>query len=156
MNPQINFSAQDTTFMQHALQLARHANTVGEVPVGAIIVLNNQIISEGYNQPISKNDPTAHAEIIAMRNAAQHLQNYRLVGTTLYVTLEPCAMCAAAMLHARIERVVYAASDPKAGAMGGAIDLYKAHAWNHNPRCQGGLLAADCGTLLRQFFKQRR
>jgi tRNA(adenine34) deaminase len=144
--------------MNRALDLAKHAADLGEVPVGAVLVNNNdsQIIGEGFNRPISTNDPTAHAEIIAIRQAAQAINNYRLVNTTLYVTLEPCAMCAGALLHARINRLIFATHDPKAGAVGGAMNLYSTAVWNHSVSCEHGLLAKPCGDILREFFKARR
>lgn len=151
-----SFSAADQHWMQQALELAQQAATLDEVPVGAIIVLNEEIIGSGFNQPIREHDPTAHAEIIAMRQAAKKLKNYRLVDTTMYVTLEPCPMCAGAMLHARLKRLVFAAADPKAGALGSAIDLFSTHAWNHKLVCESGLLAEPCGELLREFFRKRR
>lgn len=152
------FSDFDLHCMQRALQLAEIAAQQNEVPVGAVLVNNadQQIIGEGYNCPISSNDPTAHAEIIAMRKAAQKLNNYRLVDTTLYVTLEPCAMCAGAMIHARIKRLVFATHDPKTGAVGGVMDLFGSAAWNHNVVCAHGLLAEPCADILRAFFQQRR
>lgn len=150
------FTSEDTYWMQQALSLAHDAARADEVPVGAVIVKDEQLIGSGFNQPISTQDPTAHAEIVAMRSAAKFLNNYRLVDTTLYVTLEPCAMCAGAMLHARIKRLIYAASDPKAGAIGGVIDLYASTLWNHQVTCAGGLLAEPCGHVLREFFKARR
>ncbi|HSX19830.1 MAG TPA: tRNA adenosine(34) deaminase TadA [Gammaproteobacteria bacterium] len=153
-----NFTEFDLHCMQRALLLAETAAKHDEVPVGAVLVNNGdqQIIGEGYNQPISSNDPTAHAEIIAMRQAANKMSNYRLVDTTLYVTLEPCAMCAGAMLHARIKRLIFATPDPRAGAVGGAIDLFDAAQWNHNVTCAHGLLAEPCAEILRQFFQARR
>jgi tRNA(adenine34) deaminase len=153
-----NFTDFDLSCMQRALQLAKDASALGEVPVGAVLVNNHdlQIIGEGFNKPISTNDPTAHAEIIAIRQAAQAINNYRLVNTTLYVTLEPCAMCAGSLLHARINRLIFATPDPKAGAIGGAMHLYSAAAWNHSVSCAHGLLADSCGDILREFFKARR
>jgi len=150
------FSEVDERWMLHALELAQQAAILNEVPVGAVLVLDQKLVGCGINQPISSNDPTAHAEIVALRQAGKALGNYRLINTTLYVTLEPCAMCAFALLHARVHRIVYAASDPKTGALGGAIDLFKAHQWNHSILCQHGLLDEPCGQLLRDFFKQRR
>lgn len=149
-------SQNDIFYMQQALDLAVYAQTINEVPVGAVLVFENKIIGTGYNQPISSHDPTAHAEIIALRAAAKSIKNYRLVDTTMYVTLEPCAMCAAAMLHARVKRIMYAAADLKTGALGGAIDLFKAHKWNHQIECSGGLLAETSAKLLQDFFRQRR
>lgn len=153
-----NFNDFDLRCMQRALELAHTAAAHNEVPVGAVIVANatQEILGEGYNQPIQSNDPTAHAEIIAMRNAAQKINNYRLLDTTLYVTLEPCAMCAGAMLHARVKRLVFATLDPRAGAVGGAIDLFAANQWNHTVQCTHGLLAEPCAEVLRNFFKARR
>lgn len=146
----------DQYCMREALKLAQHAATQNEVPVGAIIALDQQIIAQGFNQPISSRDPTAHAEIVALRAAGQRLDNYRLINTTMYVTLEPCVMCAGALLHARISRLVYATSDPKTGAMGGVIDLYELHHWNHAVVCEHGLMAEESALLLRGFFQQRR
>jgi tRNA(adenine34) deaminase len=146
----------DERFMRHALRLARRAQEEGEVPVGAVVVLDEQVIGEGWNRPISASDPTAHAEIQAMRAAASTRKNYRLVGATLYVTLEPCAMCVGAMFHARIRRVVFGASDPKTGAAGSAVDLFSQKNLNHHALVQGGVLAAECGTLLSDFFASRR
>jgi tRNA(adenine34) deaminase len=150
------FSEFDEYCMQQALIQAQQAAACNEVPVGAVLAQQDQIIASGYNQTISSNDPTAHAEIVTLRAAAQLLHNYRLINTTLYVTLEPCPMCAGALLHARIQRVVFAASDPKAGALGGATNLYAAHTWNHNIVQQNGLLAEPCSNLLREFFAKRR
>ena len=146
----------DTEYMQIALNLAHQAALNGEVPVGAIIVKNGVIIGRGSNAPIGLHDPTAHAEIIAMRIAAAHLGNYRLVDCTLYVTLEPCAMCSGAMQHARIEKLVYGASDPKTGACGSVINLMAEPKLNHHCEVVGGVLAEECGAVLSEFFKQRR
>ena len=146
----------DTEYMQHALALAHQAALKGEVPVGAIIVKDGEIIGRGSNAPIGLHDPTAHAEINAMREAAQYLGNYRLVDCTLYVTLEPCAMCSGAMQHARIEKLVYGASDPKTGACGSVINLMAEPKLNHHTEVVGGILAEECGALLTAFFKQRR
>lgn len=137
----------DDHWMRLALDLAKHAADLNEVPVGAVIVLDDKLIGSGFNQPISSQDPTAHAEIIAIRNAAKILNNYRLVNTTMYVTLEPCAMCAGALIHARIKRLVFGASDPKAGT---------ANQFNHTVNCSGGILADDSSNLLREFFLRRR
>lgn len=142
--------------MQIALELAQQAATVGEVPVGAIVVKNGEIIGRGSNAPITTHDPTAHAEIRAMRDAAQHLGNYRLVGCTLYVTLEPCAMCTGAIQHARIAKLVYGASDPKTGACGSVVDLMAEPKLNHHTEITGGILAQECGALLSAFFSARR
>lgn len=139
--------------MRRALELARHAELQGEVPVGALVVKDGRIIGEGWNQPIGSHDPTAHAEVVALRDAAAKAENYRLTGATLYVTLEPCPMCAGAIVHARIERVVYAARDPRAGAAGSVFDLLPSdERFNHYTRCEGGLLADESATLLRDFF----
>jgi tRNA(adenine34) deaminase len=146
----------DEHFMRHALELARRAQDEGEVPVGAVVVLEERVIGEGWNRPISASDPTAHAEIQAMRAAASTRKNYRLVGATLYVTLEPCAMCVGAMFHARIRRVVFGAADPKTGAAGSTVDLFEEKRLNHHALVQGGVLAAECGALLSGFFASRR
>jgi tRNA(adenine34) deaminase len=146
----------DAEFMQRALELAREAQARGEVPVGAVIVKDKRIIAEGFNQPISGNDPTGHAEIVAMRAAAHALGSYRLLDTTLYVTLEPCAMCAGAMVHARVKRLVYAASDPRAGAAGSVFNIVQHASLNHRVEVASGVLSEDCSTLLRQFFVAKR
>jgi len=148
--------AADVAFMTRALELARRAEAAGEVPVGAVIVRGGEIVAEGWNRPIGANDPTAHAEVVAMRAAGQALGTYRLTGTTLYVTLEPCAMCASAMVHARIGRLVFAATDPRAGAAGSVFNIVQHPALNHRVECTGGVLAEECGSLLRQFFQARR
>jgi tRNA(adenine34) deaminase len=148
--------AADIAFMARALELARLAEAAGEVPVGAVIVRDGAIVAEGWNRPIGANDPTAHAEVVAMRAAGQALGTYRLTGTTLYVTLEPCAMCASAMVHARIGRLVFAATDPRAGAAGSVFNIVQHPALNHRVECTGGVLAEECGGLLRQFFQARR
>lgn len=142
--------------MRRAIELARTGTERGEVPVGAVVVLDGEIIGEAYNAPISDHDPSAHAEIRAMRTAAQHVGNYRLTGGTLYVTLEPCAMCAGAMMHARIARVVFGAPDPKTGACGSVVNLFADEKLNHHARVEGGVLAEECGAVLRAFFKARR
>ena len=146
----------DIRWMRRALDLARHAEQAGEVPVGAVVVLNDEVIGEGWNQPIVSHDPTAHADMVAMRAAAARIKNYRLTGATLYVTLEPCAMCAGAMVHARIARVVYGAADPKAGAAGSVFNLLESAALNHQAQVTGGVLAEECGAVLRKFFEARR
>ena len=143
-------------FMSRALELAREAEEAGEVPVGAVIVKDGVIIAEGSNRPISGNDPTAHAEIIAMRAAANVVGSYRLLNTTLYVTLEPCAMCAGAMVHARVQRLVYGATDPRAGAAGSIFNIVQNAALNHRVEIESGVLADDCSKLLRDFFVARR
>jgi len=146
----------DTLFISRTLELARAAQDAGEVPVGAVIVKDDKIIAEGWNRPISTSDPTAHAEIIAMRAAATMLNNYRLIDCTLYVTLEPCAMCAGAMVHARVKRLVYGASDPRAGAAGTIFNITDHAALNHRLDVTAGVMAEECGTLLRNFFQSRR
>ena len=146
----------DSHFISRALELAREAGLHGEVPVGAVIVKDQQIIAEGWNRPISTSDPTAHAEIIAMRGAGASLNNYRLTDCTLYVTLEPCAMCAGAMVHARVKRLVYGATDPRAGAAGTIFNITDHAALNHRVEVTAGVMAEECGTLLRQFFRAKR
>ncbi|MES2501695.1 MAG: tRNA adenosine(34) deaminase TadA [Pseudomonadota bacterium] len=146
----------DTDFMQLALDLAKQAALVGEVPVGAIVVKDNVVIGRGSNAPIGLHDPSAHAEIMAMREAATYLGNYRLVDCTLYVTLEPCAMCSGAMQHARIAKLIYGASDPKTGACGSVINLMAEPKLNHHTEVIGGILAVECGAVLSEFFRQRR
>lgn len=147
----------DILFMRRALELARQAEAAGEVPVGAVLVRDGRIIGEGANQPIGGHDPSAHAEIVALRAAGQAEQNYRLPGTTLYVTLEPCPMCAGAIVHARVARVVYAARDPRTGAAGSVFDLLPSdERFNHRTAAEGGLLAEEAGQMLRDFFRARR
>ncbi|MEW5944241.1 MAG: tRNA adenosine(34) deaminase TadA [Pseudomonadota bacterium] len=146
----------DETFMRHALELARQAWEKNEVPVGAVVVRKGQIIGRGYNSPVSRHDPTAHAEIEALREAARFLGNYRLLDCSLYVTLEPCAMCAGAIMHARVARLVYGASDPKTGTCGSVIDLFDEARLNHHATVTGGILADACGELLSAFFAERR
>ena len=147
---------EDEKWMQYAIIEANIAKDKGEVPVGSIIVQNNQIIAKAHNCPISKNNPTAHAEIEALRKAGKKLLNYRLPRTTLYVTLEPCAMCLGAMVHARIERVVFGASDPKSGVCGSTIDLSSESFFNHQISVSGGVLEQDCKNILQSFFKSMR
>jgi len=148
---------QDTLFMQAAIALAHEAGRCGEVPVGALVVsADGVVVGRGFNQPILRHDPTAHAEVMALRNAAEALGNYRLPGCTLYVTLEPCAMCSGAIMHARIGRVVFGASDPKTGVAGSVIDLFAETRLNHHARVEGGLMAAECGGILSDFFAARR
>lgn len=149
-------SPADTHFMQLALAQARQAKAAGEVPVGAVLVRRGEVIAEGRNAPIGGCDPTAHAEIVALREGARTLGNYRLDGCELYVTLEPCAMCAGAMLHARLDRVVFGAKDPKTGAAGSVVNLFAQPLLNHRTEVQGGVLAGECGELLAGFFQQRR
>lgn len=146
----------DIDWMQHALKLAERAQQEGEVPVGAVLVLNGELIAEGWNRPIAAHDPTAHAEIMALRAGAEKLGNYRLNDTTLYVTLEPCVMCAGAMVHARIKRLVYGAHDPKAGAIQSIFNILDSIRLNHRVEHAGGLLAAECGAILSRFFEMRR
>lgn len=146
----------DERWMREALLLARQAEAAGEVPVGAVLVKEGALVGAGWNQPIAAHDPTAHAEVMAMRAGAQKLGNYRLNGTTLYVTLEPCAMCAGALVHARVTRLVYGAADPKAGAAGSVFDLARSEKLNHRLEVAGGILAEECGGLLREFFARRR
>ncbi len=142
--------------MRIALDQAQNAWLVGEVPVGAVILRNGQVIATGYNRPITEHDPTAHAEIVALRHAATLLGNYRLPECELYVTLEPCAMCAMALMHARFKRVVFGATDPKTGAAGSVVDLFGTPQLNHHTQIEGGVLAAECGRVLRDFFAERR
>lgn len=142
--------------MRLALELASRAAELGEVPVGAVLVLNGEVLGRGCNRPVSAHDPTAHAEIQALRKAAQRVGNYRLPGTTLYVTLEPCVMCAGAIMHARVARLVFGASDPKTGACGSVVDLFREPRLNHHTHVRGGILGDACGVLLREFFAARR
>lgn len=146
----------DRYWMGRALALAQRAADAGEVPVGAVLVRGNEVIGEGWNQPIGACDPTAHAEVLALRAAAARVGNYRLVDSTLYVTLEPCPMCAGALVHARVARVVFGAADPRAGAAGTVFDLLRSPALNHRSEVTGGVLVEECGALLREFFRARR
>ena len=146
----------DENWMRYALQLAQQAALQGEVPVGAVLVQDDNILGEGWNQPISLKDPSAHAEMLAMRAAGQVAANYRLPNTTLYVTLEPCCMCAGAMIHARIARVVFGAYDPKTGAAGSLFSVLNDPRHNHQVQISGGVLAEECAELLRTFFRERR
>ena len=143
-------------YMRLALEQARHAWDLGEVPVGAVVVKDGQVIAAGYNQPIAQHDPTAHAEIVALRKAAEVLGNYRLPGCELYVTLEPCVMCSGAMMHARLARVVYGAADPKTGACGSVLNLFEQEQLNHHTAIEGGVMAEECGAMLKDFFAARR
>lgn len=153
----LTFLPGDAALMQRALELAVHARDAeGEVPVGALLVLAGQIVGEGWNRNITLNDPTAHAEVGALRDAGQRLGNHRFPGSTLYVTLEPCAMCAMALVHARVARVVYGASDPKTGAAGSVFDTLISDRHNHRITVSGGLLAVESGEMLRDFFRARR
>jgi len=149
-------AALDRQFMQQAIEQAHLAAIAGEVPVGAVLVRDGQVISKAFNQPITNHDPSAHAEMLALRQAALTEQNYRLPGTTLYVTLEPCAMCAGAMLHARVDRIVFGAPDPKTGAAGSVVDLFAMKQINHQTSIEGGIMGDECGQLLKNFFKGRR
>ena len=142
--------------MQRAIALAERAGAAGEVPVGAVLVRGNEIVGEGWNKPIASHDPTAHAEIDALRAAGERLGAYRLPGTTMVVTLEPCPMCVGAMIHARVDRVVFGASDPKTGACGGALALHADSTHNHRLKVQGGVDAESCASILREFFRARR
>ncbi len=152
-DPSGNF---DSAMMRAAIAQAHNALLVGEVPVGAVVVRNGRAVATGYNHPIGSHDPTAHAEIRAIRMAAEILGNYRLIDCDLYVTLEPCAMCAGAIQHARIRRLIYGAADPKTGACGSVVDLFATPLLNHHTAVAGGLLADECSTLLREFFAERR
>ncbi|WP_426071267.1 tRNA adenosine(34) deaminase TadA [Janthinobacterium sp. DSP2-3-3] len=153
---EVHDSARDARYMQLALEQAQHAWDLGEVPVGAVVVKDGEVIAVGYNQPIGRRDPTAHAEVMALRAAAEKLGNYRLPGCELYVTLEPCVMCSGAMLHARLARVVYGAGDPKTGACGSVLNLFEQPALNHQTAIAGGVLADECGAFLKRFFAERR
>ncbi len=146
----------DEDWMQYALSLAKKAASEDEVPVGAVIVYESKIIGEGWNQPILSNDPTAHAEIIALRDAGNNIGNYRLPDSIMYVTLEPCAMCAGAIIHARISKLVYAAADPKTGACGSVFNLLQSEELNHKVEIEKGVLADDCRSLIQTFFREKR
>jgi len=146
----------DAQFMRRALELAAQAEAAGEVPVGAVVVVDGRIVGEGYNAPIASADPSAHAEIRALRAAGAAAGNYRLPGSTLYVTLEPCAMCAGAIMHARVTRVVFGASDPKTGAAGSVVDLFADPRLNHQTLVEGGVLEDECAAILRRFFGRKR
>jgi tRNA(adenine34) deaminase len=146
----------DVDFMQRALELAATAELAGEVPVGAVLVRGDKVIAEGCNRPIALNDPTAHAEIVALRAGGAALGSYRLTDTTLYVTLEPCAMCAAAIVHARVRRLVFGSWDPRAGAAGSIVDIFTLPGLNHRVDVFGGVLADECALVLKQFFAERR
>jgi tRNA(adenine34) deaminase len=146
----------DEFYMAKALQLAEQAGAIGEVPVGAILVKDGEIVGEGFNQPISGCDPTAHAEIVAMRNAAKNFNNYRLNDCDLYVTIEPCTMCVGAMVHGRIRRVLFGALEPRAGALQSQLQLMDQSHYNHSIEWQGGVLAQECGDLISSFFRRKR
>lgn len=156
MKAPMDASALDAAFMALALREARVAWAAGEVPVGAVVVKDGEVVATGSNGPIGRHDPTAHAEIVALRAAAAKLGNYRLPGCALYVTLEPCAMCAGAMMHARLARVVYAATDPKTGVCGSVLDLFALDRLNHHTEVVGGVLADEASTMLKAFFAARR
>ena len=149
-------AALDRQFMQQAIEQAHLAAIAGEVPVGAVLVRDGQVISKAFNKPITNHDPSAHAEMLALRQAALAEKNYRLPGTTLYVTLEPCAMCVGAILHARVDRIVFGAPDPKTGAAGSVVDLFAIKQINHQTSIEGGIMGDECGQLLKNFFKERR
>ncbi len=151
-----NYSADDIRWMEYAIQLAAKGEALGEVPVGAVIVKNGAILGEGFNQPITSNDPTAHAEVVALRQAAKHIENYRLIDSTIYVTLEPCTMCVGALVHARIARLVFGTTEPKAGAVVSKAQLLESDFFNHRINYSRGLLAEQCQHQLSQFFAQRR
>ncbi|MFV0576335.1 MAG: tRNA adenosine(34) deaminase TadA [Vibrio sp.] len=154
--PATNFTEQDVQFMRRAMELAAQAESQGEVPVGALLVKDGQIIAEGWNASITAHDASAHAEMVTIRQAGQVLQNYRLLDTTLYVTLEPCPMCAGALLHSRVSRIVFGAYDLKAGAAGTVLNLFESQASYHYAQVEGGLLEEECRTQLQAFFKRRR
>lgn len=155
-SPPHTFTAQDEAAMRIALDQAHNAWLAGEVPVGAVILRDGQVLATGYNRPITTHDPTAHAELVAVRHAAQLVENYRLPDCELFVTLEPCAMCAMALMHARFKRVVFGALDPKTGSAGSVLDLFAQPQLNHHTQVQGGLMADACGQILRDFFAERR
>ena len=150
------FTERDHFWMQHAIQLAKTAAQNNEVPVGAVLISEDKIIGEGWNRPILHSDPTAHAEVIALRDAAKNINNYRLIDSTLYITLEPCIMCVGAMVHARVKRVVFGAIDPKTGAVQSMFQLGETDKFNHQINYAGGLLAEQCSELLKDFFQKRR
>ena len=152
----MNQAELDRHFMEQAIEQAQLAALAGEVPVGAIVVREGKVLARAFNKPISNHDPSAHAEMLALREASLAEKNYRLPGATLYVTLEPCAMCAGAMLHARVDRIVYGAPDPKTGAAGSVIDIFASKQINHQTTVEGGIMSDECGQVLRHFFKERR
>ena len=151
-----NITEEDESWMRHALNLAKQAELSGEVPVGAVLVRDGKIIGKGHNCPISKNDPSAHAEIVALQDAAKRIGNYRIENASLYVTLEPCPMCVGALLQARIKKLIFAARDTKSGAVGGVINLLADNLWTHKIDYSSGILSAECGEILREFFRARR
>lgn len=146
----------DRHFMARALQLAEQAQLLGEVPVGAILVRDGEVLGEGYNRPVSESDPTAHAEIIALRTAASQCGNYRLPGSTLYVTIEPCTMCLGAMIHARVQRLVFGALEPRAGVVVSQLGVLEKEFFNHHIAWTGGVMAEECGSLISRFFRDKR
>jgi tRNA(adenine34) deaminase len=146
----------DETFMLEALKLAEEAASLGEVPVGAVVVCEGRVVGRGFNQPVGSHDPSAHAEICALRSAGQNLQNYRLPGCTLYVSIEPCTMCLGAIIHARVETLVFGAAEPRYGAVVSGQRLLENGVYNHQLQVRGGVLAGQCGDLMKQFFRQRR
>ena len=152
----MNQAELDHQFMQQAIEQAQLAAVAAEVPVGAVLVRDGQVIAKAFNKPIGNHDPSAHAEMLALREAAKTEENYRLPGSTLYVTLEPCAMCSGAILHARVDRVVFGAPDPKTGAAGSVLDVFSSKQINHQTSIEGGVMSEECGQLLRSFFKGRR
>lgn len=152
----MNQAELDRQFMEQAIEQAQLAAAANEVPVGAVLVRDGKVISKGFNKPITNHDPSAHAEMLALREAANAEENYRLPGSTLYVTLEPCAMCSGAILHARVDRVVFGATDPKTGAAGSVLDVFSSKQINHQTSVEGGVMSEECGQLLRSFFKERR
>jgi tRNA(adenine34) deaminase len=152
----MNQAELDHQFMQQAIEQAQLAAVAGEVPVGAVLVRDGQVIAKAFNKPIGNHDPSAHAEMLALREAAKTEENYRLPGSTLYVTLEPCVMCSGAILHARVDRVVFGAPDPKTGAAGSVLDVFSSKQINHQTSVEGGVMSEECGQLLRSFFKERR
>ncbi|MBC3421482.1 tRNA adenosine(34) deaminase TadA [Pseudomonas wayambapalatensis] len=156
MRPRIIDRSGDQAFMQLALELAAEGALLGEVPVGAVLVQQGQVIGRGFNRPITDSDPSAHAEMVAIRDAAKAVSNYRLPGSTLYVTLEPCSMCAGLIVHSRIERVVYGALEPKAGVVQSQGQFFGQGFLNHRVMVEGGVLAEECGAILTEFFKARR
>jgi tRNA(adenine34) deaminase len=152
----MNQAELDHQFMQQAIEQAQLAAVAGEVPVGAVLVRDGQVIAKAFNKPIGNHDPSAHAEMLALREAAKTEENYRLPDSTLYVTLEPCVMCSGAILHARVGRVVFGAPDPKTGAAGSVLDVFSSKQINHQTSVEGGVMSEECGQLLRSFFKERR
>ena len=152
----MNQAELDHQFMRQAIEQAQLAAVAGEVPVGAVLVRDGQVIAQAFNKPIGNHDPSAHAEMLALREAAKTEENYRLPGSTLYVTLEPCVMCSGAILHARVDRVVFGAPDPKTGAAGSVLDVFSSKQINHQTSVEGGVMSEECGQLLRSFFKGRR